>query len=103
MANFRIPEIPEDSETTNPILKRFDSDGFIEYSKVNERFAYFGLGKALLEFETAVGEMERKCKGRRLFSFGAFSSGFNVMDILRGRFGHPRCLQNFTARSDENR
>jgi len=52
-----------DTEASNPILKRFDSIGFPEFSKMNERHAYFGLGKALLEFEAAVGEMERKCEG----------------------------------------
>ena len=30
---------------------------------VGEREAYFGLGKALLEFESAVYVMEQKCKG----------------------------------------
>ena len=48
---------------TNPFLKCFDSARFPEFSKANQRHAYFGLGKALLEFEAAVGQMERKCEG----------------------------------------
>ena len=60
----RLPEVPEDTEATNPILKRFDSPGFLEFSRISQRHAYFGLGKALLEFETAVGECERKCEGK---------------------------------------
>ena len=61
---FRLPEIPADTEATNPILKRFDSPGFVEFSRISQQNAYFGLGKALLEFETAVGEFERKCEGK---------------------------------------
>ncbi len=59
----RLPEVPEDSDSNNPILKPFNAPGFLEFSKINQRHAYFGLGKALLEFETAVGELERKCEG----------------------------------------
>jgi hypothetical protein len=58
-----LPEVPEDTDATNPVLRRYDSPEFPEFSKVSQRHAYFGLGKALLEFETAVGELEKKCQG----------------------------------------
>jgi hypothetical protein len=61
-----LPEVPADSEATNPILKPYGSPGFMEFSKINQPNAYFGLGKALLEFETAVGEFEAKCEGLKM-------------------------------------
>lgn len=61
-----LPEIPEDTPETNPLLRPFSSaDPLPQLEGVTERQCYFGLGKALLEFESAVCRMEEKCKGEK--------------------------------------
>ena len=70
-----LPEIPPDNPNTNPILKLFDEKPEVnateatkklinipDYENITERNCYFGLGKAILEFESAVAELEQKCE-----------------------------------------
>ena len=74
-----LPEVPNDDSTSNPLLKPFsdetDADSsqsndpehkhvtnLPDFSLITERNAYFGLGKALLEYESAVVQLEKKCE-----------------------------------------
>ena len=70
-----LPEIPPDNPSTNPLLKLFDEKPNVnasdvstnlinlpDYRSITERHCYFGLGKALLEYESAVAELEQKCE-----------------------------------------
>ena len=58
-----LPEIPSCSAENNKLLQHF-SVGLPDLSPdaVTERHCYFGLGKALLEFESAVCQMEEACE-----------------------------------------
>jgi len=53
-----IPEIPQDSEKDNPIMTSVKGDGLPALSQVKERDIYFGLGKALLDYEAVMVEVE---------------------------------------------
>ncbi|CAB4070162.1 UGP2 [Lepeophtheirus salmonis] len=54
-----VPQIPKDTHETNPILR---TKGLTDYSVVTERDCYFGLGKALLQFESTVAQVESICR-----------------------------------------
>ena len=53
----RLPEIPTDSASTNPLLRGHQS-GLPTWPEMTERHAFFGLGKALLLYESAVMQLE---------------------------------------------
>ena len=69
-----LPEIPDDDASNTPILRqsfnnKIDEDStnteeylvnVPDYNLITERNCYFGLGKAILEYEHAVSELEQK-------------------------------------------
>ena len=71
-----LPEIPDDDSSNNPILRQSFNNNIDEnstnteeklvnvpdYNMITERNCYFGLGKAILQYETAVSELEQKCE-----------------------------------------
>ena len=88
-----LPEIPPDNPSTNPVLKLFNDkadanepeatrqlNSMPDYSIITERDCYFGLGKALLEFEAAIAQLEQKCE-----------EGITDFDTLFGPFEHALC------------
>ena len=56
-----LPEIPADTAANNPILRPV-SDGLPALDVVSEREAFYGLGKATLQFESEVAQMESRCR-----------------------------------------
>lgn len=58
----RIPEIPKDTPDTNPILVPPASGKLPHFEAVTERHCYFGLGRSLLDFESAVVDFEQRCQ-----------------------------------------
>ena len=52
-ALFSVIEVPTDTADTNPLL-RYANSGTPELAIVSEENCYNGLGKALLEYESAV-------------------------------------------------
>ncbi|TRY68570.1 hypothetical protein TCAL_06919 [Tigriopus californicus] len=65
-----IPEIPPDDARTNPLLKPY-SEGLPQFESVNERHCFFGLGKALLQFEANIGAIEDRINGGEVLDFEA--------------------------------
>jgi len=65
---FRLPEIPPDTEVTNPLLKNHDSNGILDLSSVTQSQAFHALGKLLLEYEAEVGRIEQMCIGLLIIS-----------------------------------
>ena len=67
-----LPEVPPDNHLNNPLLTKFESNSdnatktelniIPEFNSVTDRNCYFGLGKALLEFEAAVNALEQRCE-----------------------------------------
>lgn len=51
-----------DNAATNPVLQSF-KDGLPKLANLSEKQCYYGLGKALLEFESRIGEIESKIEG----------------------------------------
>ena len=58
---FSLPEIPPDTAATNPFL-RTHKQGLPQWGEAGEREAYFGLGKAVLVFESQVLQIEEACR-----------------------------------------
>ncbi len=58
---YLLPEVPPDTAATNPLL-RHHRDGLAHLDAVTERNAFNGLGKAILEFEAAIGAVEDRCQ-----------------------------------------
>ena len=56
-----LPEIPADTAVSNPILRPV-SDGLPALDVVSERQAFFGLGKAILQYESEATQMESRCR-----------------------------------------
>ena len=52
-----LPEVPPDTAETNPILKHY-GDGLPEFGSISQANCFYGLGKVLLEFESAVCQLE---------------------------------------------
>eukprot|EP00088_Acartia_fossae_P028036 TRINITY_DN2880_c0_g1_i2.p1 TRINITY_DN2880_c0_g1~~TRINITY_DN2880_c0_g1_i2.p1 ORF type:complete len:779 (-),score=169.37 TRINITY_DN2880_c0_g1_i2:109-2445(-) len=52
-----LPEVPEDTAATNPLLQN-STTGIPQIATVSEENCYYGLGKALLEYESAVFRLE---------------------------------------------
>ena len=88
-----LPEVPPDNPSTNPILKIFNEkadeiateetkkvSNLPDYNKITDRDCYFGLGKALLEFEAALAQLEQKCE-----------DGITDIDTLFVPFEHALC------------
>ena len=57
----RLPEIPADTAATNPILRPV-TDGLPALDVITERQAFYGLGKAILQYESEVTQMEERCR-----------------------------------------
>eukprot|EP00096_Caligus_rogercresseyi_P013940 TRINITY_DN6508_c0_g1_i1.p1 TRINITY_DN6508_c0_g1~~TRINITY_DN6508_c0_g1_i1.p1 ORF type:complete len:740 (+),score=236.52 TRINITY_DN6508_c0_g1_i1:24-2243(+) len=53
-----VPQIPSDTSENNPILR---TQALTNYASVKERDCYYGLGKALLSFESRVAQVEKMC------------------------------------------
>jgi len=56
-----LPEIPPDTPETNPLLRMSGSE-LPEVANLTEQNCYNGLGKALLEYESAVVRMEEQIR-----------------------------------------
>lgn len=53
-----VPEIPPEDARNNPLLKPY-KQGLPDFGKVTQENCYYGLGKVLLEFESAVCQLEQ--------------------------------------------
>ena len=56
-----LPEVPPDTPQTNPLL-RMSGSQLPELANLTEQNCYNGLGKALLEYESAVVRMEEQIR-----------------------------------------
>ena len=68
--------MPDVNAANNPLLKPY-REGLPDFAKATERDSYFGLGKALLEFESEVVSFETRCECKAASTFPIW-----VFDIL---------------------
>ncbi len=75
-----MPEIPNDTKETNPLLGPYSDERLPQFENMTERNCFFGMGKTLLEFESAVREFQDRC-----------AEGVTDFDELFGPLERARC------------
>jgi hypothetical protein len=54
--------VPKDTADINPLLVKYSEGKLPQFNQLTERNCFFGLGKTLLEFESAVKQFEDRCE-----------------------------------------
>eukprot|EP00095_Tigriopus_kingsejongensis_P011036 maker-scaffold109_size355148-snap-gene-1.29 protein:Tk11036 transcript:maker-scaffold109_size355148-snap-gene-1.29-mRNA-1 annotation:"oligopeptidase a" len=87
-----LPEIPPDTAGTNPLLISY-RDSLPQFEQINETHCFYGFGKALLEFESAICRLETLCESGQEVDFNTlfdtiehakceFESVWNTVNLL---------------------